>query len=180
MAEHIEEWAKSGLLNIVGGCCGTMPEHVRAIAQVVKRFSPREIPVTSPVMRLSGLEPTNIGGDFQRNFVNVGERTNVTGSARFKKLISEDDFDTALKIARQQVRNGAQIIDVNMDDGLLDSEAEWKVNGLLAVGERELSSTNGFEALDYQGATYHNNRALACRLLASKPSWWLETLLHLA
>ena len=122
LAEHIGEWAKSGLINIIGGCCGTMPSHIRAIADAVKPFPPRSIPTKSAIMRLSGLEPTEIGGVLQRNFVNVGERTNVTGSARFRKLITAGDFDTALKVARQQVRNGAQIIDVNMDDGLLDAE----------------------------------------------------------
>ena len=123
LASHIGEWAQSGLLNIVGGCCGTMPEHIKAIANAVQAFRPRVIPQKPSVMRLSGLEPSEIGGAAQRNFVNVGERTNVTGSSRFRKLIKEDDFETALKVARQQVRNGAQIIDINMDDGLLDAEA---------------------------------------------------------
>jgi 5-methyltetrahydrofolate--homocysteine methyltransferase len=123
LAEHIREWASSGLVNIVGGCCGTKPEHIQAIANAVHGFLPRK-PVKSSIwMNLSGLEPLQIGEGLGRNFVNVGERTNVTGSARFRKLIQAEDFDTALHVARQQVENGAQIIDVNMDEGMLDSEA---------------------------------------------------------
>ena len=120
MASVIREFAESGFVNIVGGCCGTTPDHIRAIADAVASVAPRELPQLEIRCRLSGLEPLNIGPDSL--FVNVGERTNVTGSARFAKLIKEDDYETALEVARQQVVNGAQIIDVNMDEGLLDSE----------------------------------------------------------
>jgi 5-methyltetrahydrofolate--homocysteine methyltransferase len=120
-AEFIGEFARAGLVNIVGGCCGTTPAHIAAIAGAVEGVAPRPVPRTAPLMRLSGLEPFTITP--QTNFVNVGERTNVTGSARFRKLIGADDYDAALDVARQQVENGAQIIDVNMDEGLLDSEA---------------------------------------------------------
>jgi 5-methyltetrahydrofolate--homocysteine methyltransferase len=123
MAEHIREWAQSGFLNVVGGCCGTMPEHIKAIADAVKDIPPRSIPRLEPMTRLSGLEGLEIGEGGNRNFTNIGERTNVTGSARFRKLIKNDDFETGLEVARQQVRNGAQLIDINMDEGLLDSEA---------------------------------------------------------
>jgi 5-methyltetrahydrofolate--homocysteine methyltransferase len=121
MAEVLEEFANSGLLNIVGGCCGTTPEHIAAIRQAVSKYPPREIPITSPYTRLSGLEPFVITPE--TNFVNVGERTNVTGSAQFKKMILEGRYDDALIVARQQVENGAQIIDINMDEGMLDAEA---------------------------------------------------------
>src|ERR671913_103706 len=120
MAAEIREWARSGWLNIVGGCCGTTPDHLRAIAEAVSGHPPREIPEIPKKLRLSGLEPSNIGPDSL--FVNVGERTNVTGSARFKDLISSEDYETALDVARQQVENGAQIIDVNMDEGMLEGE----------------------------------------------------------
>jgi len=120
MAEVLGEFARSGFLNLVGGCCGTTPEHIRAIAGAVRELPPREIPEVPARMRLSGLEPVTIGPDSL--FVNVGERTNVTGSARFAKLIQAGDFEAALGVARQQVENGAQMIDVNMDEGLLDSE----------------------------------------------------------
>lgn len=121
MAEEIGEWARAGWLNIVGGCCGTTPAHIRAISNVVCDESAREIPTIAPACRLSGLEAFTINSESL--FVNVGERTNVTGSARFLRLIKEDDFETALNVARQQVDDGAQIIDVNMDEGLLDSQA---------------------------------------------------------
>jgi len=119
MAAHIAEWAKSGLLNIVGGCCGTTPAHIKAIAEAVNGVVPRRIPDVAPLLRLAGLEPMVVGPD--TNFVNVGERTNVTGSARFAKLILNGDYNEALVVARQQVESGAQIIDVNMDEGLLDA-----------------------------------------------------------
>ncbi|TDR74411.1 methionine synthase (B12-dependent) [Photobacterium lutimaris] len=121
MAEHIKEWAQSGFLNLVGGCCGTTPEHIRQMAEVVAEVSPRALPELSVSCRLSGLEPLIIEKDTL--FVNVGERTNVTGSARFKRLIKEELYDEALDVARQQVENGAQIIDINMDEGMLDAEA---------------------------------------------------------
>jgi 5-methyltetrahydrofolate--homocysteine methyltransferase len=121
MARLIGEFARDGLVNIVGGCCGTTPEHIQAIAAAVAPHTPREIPTIAPRLRLSGLEPFELTP--QIPFVNVGERTNVTGSARFRKLITAGDFGAALQVARDQVENGAQIIDVNMDEGLLDSEA---------------------------------------------------------
>ncbi|HEY0329083.1 MAG TPA: methionine synthase [Rhodopseudomonas sp.] len=121
MARLVGEFARDGLVNIVGGCCGTTPEHIAAIAQAVKPYKPRIVPVIEPRLRLSGLEPFELTADIP--FVNVGERTNVTGSAKFRKLITAGDYDAALQVARDQVENGAQIIDVNMDEGLLDSEA---------------------------------------------------------
>jgi len=119
MAETVAEFASAGLLNIVGGCCGTTPEHIRAIADAVAAIKPRQVPEIAPACRLSGLEPFTIKPDSL--FVNVGERCNVTGSAAFKRLILEENYDAALAVARQQVINGAQIIDVNMDEGMLDS-----------------------------------------------------------
>jgi 5-methyltetrahydrofolate--homocysteine methyltransferase len=121
MAAEISEWAKSGFLNIVGGCCGTTPDHIRVIREAVEIHPARQIPDLPKEARLAGLEPMNIGADTL--FVNVGERTNVTGSAMFKRLIKESDYETALDVARQQVENGAQIIDINMDEGMLDAEA---------------------------------------------------------
>ncbi len=117
----LREFAGAGLVNIVGGCCGTTPDHIRAIAEAVADRTPRVPPAPEPVCRLSGLEPLNLTGDL--NFVNVGERTNVTGSAKFRNLIKDGDYPTALAIARQQVESGAQIIDVNMDEGMLDGVA---------------------------------------------------------
>ncbi|QEN90591.1 methionine synthase [Labrys sp. KNU-23] len=120
MAAQIEGFARDGLVNIVGGCCGSTPEHIRAIAEAVGRHKPRAIPEAEPRMKLSGLEPFTL--DTTIPFVNVGERTNVTGSAKFRKLITAGDYATALDIARDQVANGAQVIDINMDEGLIDSE----------------------------------------------------------
>ncbi|MFK7791322.1 MAG: methionine synthase [Devosiaceae bacterium] len=119
-AEMLEEFAESGLVNIVGGCCGTTPGHIRAIADAVKGKTTREIPTIAPMMRLSGLEPFELTKDIP--FVNVGERTNVTGSAKFRKLVKNGDYSAALAVALDQVEAGAQVIDVNMDEGLLDSE----------------------------------------------------------
>lgn len=121
MAKEIGEWAASGFLNIVGGCCGTTPEHIQAIREAVQKYPPRPIPQREPACRLAGLEPLNILEDSL--FVNVGERTNVTGSRRFARLIREEKYEEALEIARDQVENGAQIIDINMDEGMLDSLA---------------------------------------------------------
>src|ERR1041385_8505944 len=121
MARLIGEFAASGLVNIVGGCCGTTPDHIAAIAAAVAPHRPRAIPVIEPRLRLSGLEPFELTPAIP--FVNVGERTNVTGSAKFRKLVTAGDYTAALQVARDQVENGAQIIDVNMDEGLLDSEA---------------------------------------------------------
>ncbi|HHM04311.1 MAG TPA: methionine synthase [Gammaproteobacteria bacterium] len=124
MAEQIGEWAASGFLNIVGGCCGTTPAHITAIAQAVATHPPRPLPKPEVACRLAGLEPLNIGPDSL--FVNVGERTNVTGSARFKRLILEQRPGEALEVARQQVDNGAQIIDINMDEAMLDGAAAMR------------------------------------------------------
>ena len=120
MATIVGEFATSGLVNILGGCCGTTPDHIAAIAAAAQANVPRAIPQIERRMRLSGLEPFTLSEEIP--FVNIGERTNVTGSAKFRRLITEGDYDTALEIARQQVENGAQIIDVNMDEGMLDSE----------------------------------------------------------
>ena len=120
MADQVEEFAREGLVNIVGGCCGSTPEHIAAIAEAVSRHTPRGLPTVKPLMQLSGLEPFTLTDDSP--FVNVGERTNVTGSAKFRKLITAGDYATALDVARDQVENGAQIIDVNMDEGLIDSK----------------------------------------------------------
>ena len=121
MASLLEEFAEAGLVNIVGGCCGTTPAHIRAIAKAVEGKKPRALAHPPHQLRLSGLEPFTLTPEIP--FVNVGERTNVTGSAKFRKLITAGDFPAALAVARDQVENGAQIIDVNMDEGLLDSEA---------------------------------------------------------
>lgn len=120
MAAIIAEFAASGFLNIVGGCCGTTPEHIAAIAAALAEIAPRPLPSIAPACRLAGLEALNITEDSL--FVNVGERTNVTGSAKFARLIREEDYDEALDVAREQVAAGAQIIDINMDEGMLDSE----------------------------------------------------------
>src|SRR5277367_4875100 len=120
MAALLGEFAESGLVNIIGGCCGTTPDHIRAIAKAVAGLKPRTIPTIAPRLRLSGLEAFTLTNEIP--FVNVGERTNVTGSARFRKLVTAGDYPAALAVARDQVENGAQIIDVNMDEGLLDSE----------------------------------------------------------
>jgi 5-methyltetrahydrofolate--homocysteine methyltransferase len=121
LADEIGEWAKSGIVNIVGGCCGTSPDHIRAIAKAVAGVAPRRAATADFQLRLSGLEPCNIGADSL--FVNVGERTNVTGSRAFAKMIIEERYDDALRVARQQVENGAQVVDVNMDEAMLDSQA---------------------------------------------------------
>ena len=120
MAALVGEFAESGLVNIIGGCCGTTPEHISAIARAVSGKAPRKIPEIAPRLRLSGLEAFTLTPEIP--FVNVGERTNVTGSARFRKLVTSGDYPAALAVARDQVENGAQIIDINMDEGLLDSE----------------------------------------------------------
>ena len=119
LADEIADWARHGFVNIVGGCCGTSPDHIAAIARKVAGITPRAIPEIEKKLRLSGLEPFNVGADSL--FVNVGERTNVTGSRVFAKMILEGRFDDALAVARQQVENGAQVIDINMDEAMLDS-----------------------------------------------------------
>jgi 5-methyltetrahydrofolate--homocysteine methyltransferase len=137
MALQLGEFARSGLVNIVGGCCGTTPEHIKAIAGAVKNVPPRLVPKIEPRLRLSGMEPFTLTDNIP--FVNVGERTNVTGSAKFRKLIQSGDMQAALEIARSQVEAGAQVIDINMDEGLLDSEAEM-VNFLhLAASEPDIA-----------------------------------------
>lgn len=137
MANHIVEWADQGFLNIVGGCCGTTPDHIQAIAAIVEDKKPRAIAKIKPACRLAGLEPLTI--DDSSLFVNVGERTNVTGSARFLRLIKDGDYETALEVAKQQVDNGAQIIDINMDEGMLDAEYAMTRFLRLLAGEPEIS-----------------------------------------
>ena len=137
MAETVAEFASAGLLNIVGGCCGTTPEHIRAIADAVATIKPRQIPTIEPACRLSGLEPFTITSESL--FVNVGERCNVTGSAAFKRLILEENYDAALAVAQQQVINGAQIIDVNMDEGMLESLPAMVTFLNLIASEPEIS-----------------------------------------
>ncbi|WP_293647612.1 methionine synthase [Thiolapillus sp.] len=121
MAESVGEWAASGFINIVGGCCGSTPEHIKAIYEQVKDQTPRPLPELAPACRLSGLEPLNITEDSL--FVNVGERANVTGSAKFKRLILNEEYEEALEVCRTQVEEGAQVVDVNMDEGMLDGKA---------------------------------------------------------
>ncbi|CAH7009815.1 cobalamin-dependent methionine synthase [Vibrio chagasii] len=137
MAEHVKEWAESGFLNLIGGCCGTTPEHIRQMAEAVEDVTPRQLPDLPVSCRLSGLEPLTIAKESL--FVNVGERTNVTGSARFKRLIKEELYDEALSVAREQVENGAQIIDINMDEGMLDAEACMVKFLNLCASEPEIS-----------------------------------------
>ncbi|WP_116644679.1 methionine synthase [Salinivibrio sp. HTSP] len=137
MATHIDEWAASGFINLVGGCCGTTPEHIQAISDAVKQHAPRALPDHPVACRLSGLEPLTINADSL--FVNVGERTNVTGSARFKRLIVEEQYDEALEVALQQVENGAQIIDINMDEGMLDAEQAMVRFLNLCAGEPDIA-----------------------------------------
>jgi 5-methyltetrahydrofolate--homocysteine methyltransferase len=136
-AEILREFAMSGFVNMVGGCCGTTPDHIRAIAFAVADAPPRIVPTIARACRLSGLEPLSIDGDSL--FVNVGERTNVTGSAKFRKLIEAGDYAAAVDIARQQVANGAQIIDVNMDEGMLDSQAAMTRFLSLIAGEPDIA-----------------------------------------
>ncbi len=138
MAGHIRQWAEAGWINIVGGCCGTTPEHIRAIAEAVSDLPPRQPRREEPPLtRLSGLEAFNIGPDSL--FVNVGERTNVTGSARFKRLILEENYDEALDVARNQVEGGAQIIDVNMDEAMLDGARAMRTFLNLIAAEPDIA-----------------------------------------
>lgn len=136
-AAVLADFAREGLVNIVGGCCGTTPEHIRAIADAVAGLSPRTAHRAPPFLRLSGLEALTVTPEL--NFVNVGERTNVTGSPRFNKAILAGDFETGLKIARQQVENGAQIVDINFDEGMLDGEAAMVKFLNLLAGEPDIS-----------------------------------------
>lgn len=137
MAGHIKEWAESGFLNIVGGCCGTSPDFIKAIAEAVKDIAPRPIPDIPFECRLSGLEPQNIGADSL--FANVGERANVTGSAKFKRLILEEQYEEALSVCRAQVEDGAQVIDVNMDEAMLDGKAAMTTYLNLVASEPDIS-----------------------------------------
>ena len=136
-ADTLRDFALSGFVNMVGGCCGTTPDHIRAIACAVSEVPPRAVPSIACACRLSGLEPLTI--DAKSLFVNVGERTNVTGSAKFRKLIEAGDYAAAVDIARQQVANGAQIIDVNMDEGMLDSQAAMTRFLSLIAGEPDIA-----------------------------------------
>jgi 5-methyltetrahydrofolate--homocysteine methyltransferase len=136
-ADTLRDFALSGFVNMVGGCCGTTPDHIRAIACAVSEVPPRAVPSIARACRLSGLEPLTI--DAKSLFVNVGERTNVTGSAKFRKLIEAGDYAAAVDIARQQVANGAQIIDVNMDEGMLDSQAAMTRFLSLIAGEPDIA-----------------------------------------
>ena len=136
-ANMLAEFADAGLVNVVGGCCGTTPDHIRAIAQAVAGKAPRQIPEVKPYLRLAGLEPFTL--DETIPFVNVGERTNVTGSAKFRKLITAGDYAAALDVARDQVANGAQVIDINMDEGLLDSQKAMTEFCNLVASEPDIS-----------------------------------------
>ncbi len=137
LAPQLREWAENGWLNIVGGCCGTTPEHIASIAEAVRGLPPRLPPAAEPYLRLSGLESVTVRPE--SNFVNIGERTNVTGSPVFAKLILAGDYEKAVSVARQQVEGGAQIIDVNMDEGMLDSKAAMEKFLRLIAGESEIS-----------------------------------------
>ncbi|EHY75909.1 B12-dependent methionine synthase [Stutzerimonas stutzeri ATCC 14405 = CCUG 16156] len=137
MAAVVEEFAVSGFLNIIGGCCGTTPAHIQAIAEAVSKYPPRVIPDIPKACRLSGLEPFTI--DRSSLFVNVGERTNITGSAKFARLIREENYTEALEVALQQVEAGAQVIDINMDEGMLDSKAAMVTFLNLIAGEPDIS-----------------------------------------
>ena len=137
MAETIEGFARDGFLNIIGGCCGSTPEHIEAVAKAVAKYPPRKIPERPEALRLSGLEPFT--GDENTLFINAGERTNVTGSKRFLRLIKEEQYEEALSVARDQVENGAQIIDINMDEGMLDSKEVMVIFLNLVASEPDIS-----------------------------------------
>lgn len=136
-AGYIAEFAEAGLVNLVGGCCGTAPPHIAEIAKVVEGKTPREVPEIPVATRLAGLEPLNITEDSL--FVNIGERTNITGSARFRNLIKAEDYDTALSVALQQVEVGAQVIDINMDEGMIDGVAAMDRFTKLVAAEPDIS-----------------------------------------
>ncbi|HEX6318188.1 MAG TPA: methionine synthase [Burkholderiales bacterium] len=137
MAREIGDWARSGWLNLAGGCCGTTPEHIRAMAEALRGVAPRRPAPRPPALRLAGLEPLNV--DDQSLFVNVGERTNVTGSKAFARLVLAGDYAGALAVARQQVENGAQVIDVNMDEAMLDSERAMSTFLSLVAAEPDIA-----------------------------------------
>jgi 5-methyltetrahydrofolate--homocysteine methyltransferase len=136
-SQLLKDFAESGFVNIVGGCCGTTPEHIKALAKAVQNLPPRKKPEIKPYLRLSGLEPLSFTPN--TNFVNVGERTNVAGSKKFASLIIAGQFEEALSVARQQVENGAQIIDINMDEGMLDSKASMEKFLKLAASEPDIA-----------------------------------------
>jgi len=137
MASILEEFSKDGLVNLVGGCCGTTPQHINHINKIVKGKNPRKIPKVKSYTKLSGLEPITLLPE--NNFVNIGERTNVTGSSKFKNLILNNDYESALSVAKEQIENGAQIIDINMDEGLLDSEKAMEKFLRLIASEPDIS-----------------------------------------
>ena len=137
MAKVLEEYAREGFVNIVGGCCGTTPEHIKLFGEITKKYPPRKIPEVKPYLRLSGLEPLTFRPD--TNFVNIGERTNVTGSKKFARLIKENKYEEALSVARDQVENGAQVIDINMDEGMINSEEAMTKFLTLVASEPEIS-----------------------------------------
>jgi len=137
MSEQVGEWASSGLVNILGGCCGSTPAHIKAIADAIEGLPPRQLPEIKPECRLSGLEAFNIGDDSL--FVNVGERANITGSAKFKRLILNEEYEEALDICRTQVEGGAQMVDVNMDEGMLDGKAAMERFLKLIASEPDIS-----------------------------------------
>src|SRR5690606_12369045 len=136
-AAILEGFVSDGLVNIVGGCCGTTPQHIAAIRRVADAGAPRIAPTIAPALRLSGLEPMTVVSDSL--FVNIGERTNITGSARFRRLIKDGDYDTALSVAAQQVEAGAQVIDVNMDEGMIDGVAAMERFLRLVASEPDIS-----------------------------------------
>ena len=192
MAEMIGEFARSGLVNIVGGCCGTKPEHIAAFGKAITDVPPRAIPEKPKYMRLSGLEPFTLTPDL--NFINVGERTNITGSAKFRKLIAANDYEAALEVARSQVENGAQIIDINMDEGMIDCEAAMTRFVNMIAGEPDISKVplmidsskwkrdpgrpemlpgqgdRQFHLAEGRRGTRSSNSAKQCA--ASAPPWW--------
>ena len=137
MADLLQEFSKDGLLNLVGGCCGTTPDHIQTISKAVENIQPRKIPEVESFTKLSGLEPVTIRPE--SNFVNIGERTNVTGSLKFNRLILDNNYEEALSVARHQIENGAQIIDVNMDEGLLDSESAMETFLRLIATEPDIA-----------------------------------------
>jgi len=137
LAAELAEWAKAGRVNIVGGCCGTTPEHIRAIADAVTNISPRKIPTIPPRLRLSGLEAFEVGEESL--YVHIGERANVTGSRAFARMILEEKYDAALSVAKQQVENGAGIIDINMDEAMLDSVAAMRKFLCLIASEPDIA-----------------------------------------
>lgn len=137
MADALEEYASEGFLNLVGTCCGSTPEHIKQVVKQVSKYEPRQVPEPMPYLSLSGLEALVVTPE--TNFVNIGERTNVTGSRRFKRLIMEGSFEEALDVAKQQVENGAQVIDINMDEGMLESEEAMQNFLKLIAAEPEIS-----------------------------------------